>query len=244
MPFLTRLKTSLCRAQYKYLSSRQYRIGKCKGAEFVLWPKNYIDRRIWVEGVYEPEQIKTMLAYAADHKPDLFLDVGANIGLYSCIIGKNTALPHIHAFECDPRNITMFRAHASMNRLDDRITLHETAVGDKDGAIELYMAAATSTGKSSVVAPATGDHSVKSVPLRRIDDIVSVEGKTLLIKIDIEGYEAAAVRGMINLLTRNKCIIQMEILPDSDGEETRNFLYDQKYVLSHTIDHDHYFRNF
>src|SRR5690606_6228167 len=74
MPFLTRLKTSLYRAHYKYLSGRQFRIGKCKGAEFVLWPGNYVDRRIWVEGIYEPEQIKTMIGYAQDVKPDIFLD--------------------------------------------------------------------------------------------------------------------------------------------------------------------------
>lgn len=244
MPFLTRLKTSLYRAHYKYLSGRKFRIGKCKGAEFVLWPGNYVDRRLWIEGIYEPEQIKTMISYAQEMKPDIFLDVGANIGLYTGIIGKNSAVPQIIAFECDPRNITMYRAHVQMNNLTERVTLHEIAVGEKAGEIDLYMASATSTGKSSVVAPATKDHSVRKVPMKPIDDVLGVKNKTILIKMDIEGFELPAIKGMINLLKNNKCMMQVEILPDSaESEETKTFLYDNGYVLSHSIDHDYYFRN-
>lgn len=242
MPFLTRLKTSLYRTHYRYFSSQKYRVAKCKGAEFVLWPGNYVDRRIWVEGIYEPEQIQAMLALAAEYKPDMFLDVGANIGLYSCIIGKNTSIPVIASFECDPRNITMFNAHVSMNGLQDRVTLHEVAVGEKDGTIDLYMASATSTGKSSVVAPSTKEHSVRTVPMKPIDTVVTAKDKTILIKIDIEGYELPALKGMKNLLMNNKCYLQIEILPDSNGEETKEFLYESGYVLTRSIGNDHYFR--
>ncbi len=245
MPFLTRLKTSLYRAHYKYLSGRKFRIGKCRGAEFVLWPGNYVDRRIWIEGIYEPEQIKTMVGYAQDLKPDLFLDIGANIGLYTGIIGKNSAIPQIVAFECDPRNITMFKTHVQMNSLIGRVTLHEIAVGEKEGSIDLFMASATSTGKSSVVAPATKEHSVQNVPMKPIDDVLNEKNKTILIKMDIEGYELPAIKGMLHLLKNNKCVMQVEILPGSEeGEETKTFLYDNGYVLSHSIDHDYYFRNF
>jgi FkbM family methyltransferase len=183
-----------------------------------------------------------MLGLAVDHTPDLFLDVGGNIGLYSCIIGKNTTIPQIITFECDPRNITMFNAHVYMNGLEKRVTLNECAVGESDGKIDLYLASATSTGKSSVVGPATKDHSVKEVPLRAIDNVVSVKDKTILIKMDIEGFELPALKGMKNILTNNKCWLQVEILPDSNGEATKEYLYETGYVLTHSIGNDNYFR--
>lgn len=244
MPLLNRLKTSLYRAHYKHLSNKKYRIAQCRGAEFVLWPGNYVDRRIWVEGIYEREQIDNMLAFAAQYKPDIFMDIGANIGLYTCIIGKNTGIRNIISFECDPRNITLFKTHVHMNDLNDRVTLHEYAVGEHDRTIDLYLASNTSTGKSSVVAPATTDHSIRQVPLRAIDNLMNPQDKTILIKMDIEGYELPALKGMINILTRNKCQMQIEILPGSHGDITRSFLKDHGYTLSHAIENDYYVRNF
>ena len=35
------------------------------------------------------------------------------------------------------------------------------------------------------------------------------------IKMDIEGHELNAVKGMKNLLTRNKCILQVEVFEDN-----------------------------
>jgi len=244
MSILLRLKTSLYRAHYRFFSQRKYRAASCRNAEFILCPENYVDRRIWVEGIYEPQQIQTMLDYAAQYTPDMFLDIGGNIGLYTNIIGRNTNIPVIHTFECDPRNLAMLRAHIHMNKLAQRTVLHEYAVGEDDGEIDLYMAANSNTGKSSVVAASTKDHQVHKVRLRKIDNVLDAKNQTILIKMDIEGYEKFALRGMQNILVGNKCILQVEILPNSQGEETQALLQKAGFQMIKNIEHDYYFKNF
>lgn len=239
-----RLKTSLYRAFYRHVCRRKYVVAATHGCEFVLWPENYVDRRIWIEGIYEPQQIETMLRYARENAPDVFLDVGANIGLYSCIVGKNTNIGEIHAFECDPRNVAFLKTHLHMNGLCRRAQMHDMAVGDSEGSVELYLAADTSTGKSSVVAPSTSHRETLTVPQQPIDNLLDIRNKTVLMKIDVEGYELSALRGMQRLLSDNRCILQIEIFPGSTMQETHSYLRDLGYRLEKNIEHDHYFKNF
>ena len=46
----------------------------------------------------------------------------------------------------------------------------------------------------------------------RFDDLVSLSGKTLAIKIDIERYERKALAGMARTLADNRGLVQIEVL--------------------------------
>ena len=46
----------------------------------------------------------------------------------------------------------------------------------------------------------------------RFDDVVSLSGKTLAIKIDIERYERKALAGMARTLADNRGVAQIEVL--------------------------------
>ena len=50
----------------------------------------------------------------------------------------------------------------------------------------------------------------------RLDDIVSLSGLTLAIKIDIERYERKALAGMARTLRDNRGIVQIEVLEARD----------------------------
>lgn len=73
--------------------------------EFFMQPTNYIDRRMWIEGAYEKPQLTYMLEQAKTLNFDYFIDIGANFGLYSCVLGVSDTVQKIHSFECDPRNV-------------------------------------------------------------------------------------------------------------------------------------------
>jgi hypothetical protein len=54
--------------------------------------------------ICEYEELRHFLEMCAQHRPDVFIDIGGNIGLYTCIVIKNRAAPRALVFEPDRRN--------------------------------------------------------------------------------------------------------------------------------------------
>jgi FkbM family methyltransferase len=236
---LKRLNTSIHRAYYKNISSTRHMIAKVMGAEFVIRPDNYIDRRIWVEGHYEKPQMKYLMRQAEMNAFDALIDVGANFGLYSCIVGRNKLAGHVHAFECDPRNLYRLYGHIEMNGLRDTVTVHAHAVGDRDCEIDFIMAPENNTGRSSV---GTGDkRETIKVKQKIADDVLRMRDQNLLIKIDVEGYEENVLAGMENTLEHNLCLVQIEVL--AEKPELEEFFTDAGYRKINQIGQDYYFTN-
>ena len=76
----------------------------------------------------------------------------------------------------------------------------------------------------------------------RFDDEYSIAGKTLIIKMDVEGYEFHALAGMERTLRDNACYLQVELYSDR-LEELKALLagLGYRYLNTHYI--DHYFTN-
>ena len=62
------------------------------------------------------------------------------------------------------------------------------------------------------------------------DEILNFKKEYLLIKIDVEGHELNVLEGLSNLLTKNKCILMIEIF-EKNFENTNKFLFDKGFVL-------------
>jgi FkbM family methyltransferase len=248
MNIIRRLKTSIYRSWYKRLSRTNWKVVRFLDAEFVMTPSNYIDRRMCVEGGYEKAQLSYLLQRLEEQPFDAFIDIGANFGLYSCITGCSGRVPVIYSFECDPRNILHFQGHIRMNGLSEIVSLHTIAVGDRNTEITFSMTGDGATGHSHVHENIEGyekihseQHTTIQVPQKPIDEVLLLEGKTLAIKIDVEGYEQIALKGMGELLRNNKCLIQIEAF-DTD-KSIENYLGPRGYTCVHRIDDDWYFSN-
>ena len=59
----------------------------------------------------------------------MFIDVGANIGLYSCILGRSRLVPRIVAFEPDRDNFARLVENIQRNSLTDVARLCPYAAG-------------------------------------------------------------------------------------------------------------------
>jgi len=248
MKIIRRLKTSIYRSYYKHLSRTKWKIVRFLGAEFVMAPSNYIDRRMCVEGGYEKAQLAFLLKRFEDQPFDAFIDIGANFGLYSCVAGCSKKIPVVHSFECDPRNILHFKGHIRMNELSEIVNLHPFAVGDCNTEITFNMTADGATGHSHVDENIEGyekihseQHTTIQVRQKPIDDVLLLENKKLAIKIDVEGYEQIVLKGMGKLLDNNKCLIQIEAFDTDKGIES--YLGPLGYKYIHRIDDDWYFSN-
>jgi FkbM family methyltransferase len=186
------------------------------GADFLVRSVNVGGLEISAK-IGEYRELQNFTTSCAALKPDVFIDIGANLGLYTCIMMKNRLAPRAILFEPDRRNRVHLRANLLINDLlDADITINEVALGAAPGRFRLVPGPERDIGLSQVVedAPANEGYEVEIV---RFDDLVSLSGKplvgkTLAIKIDIERYERKALAGMARMLADNRGLVQIEVL--------------------------------
>lgn len=182
------------------------------GTRLLLDPLNYIDREVMLKGGYEAGAIAALVDRAKSC--DAFLDVGANIGLYSIAVARATEAEVI-AFEPDPRNLAQLHANLFLNGLESRVRVRAEAVGAAPGEAAFFAqrdGQDLSTALSGMVERAAGSVEIK-VPVVALDGLYAWKGRRLAIKVDIEGYEPQALAGMAALLAGNRVFLQVEVAP-------------------------------
>jgi FkbM family methyltransferase len=181
------------------------------GADFLVRSVNVGGLEISAK-IGEYRELQNFTASCAALKPDVFIDIGANLGLYTCIVMKNRLAPRAILFEPDRRNRVHLRANLLINDLlDADITINEVALGAEPGKFRLVPGPERDIGLSQIMenAPVGEGYEVDIV---RFDDLVALSGKTIAVKIDIERYERKALAGMARTLAANRGMVQIEVL--------------------------------
>jgi FkbM family methyltransferase len=148
---------------------------------------------------------------SALHSGAYVLDVGANIGLYTmkaaAIVGKQG---RVVAVEPLPQNHSALYAGIIGNEYSN-VEVLPFAASDKPGLAAVICAPDSSNG---IICADGGSRSEKSfVPTHRLDDVLSTLPRLDVVKIDIEGHEPLAWRGMTSLLERHRPCIFSEFSP-------------------------------
>jgi FkbM family methyltransferase len=166
----------------------------------------------WVQyclyyNLYEPKYEKSMHALMAGART--ILDIGANIGQYSLLFGQNAR--KVLAFEPMPELAEQLRENVRLNNLEQIITVVEAAVSDIDGEVVIHAAESSNSGMASLIS-STSNRSLQ-VEAVTIDNYVQRNsvGNIDFIKMDIEGAELHALRGMIGLLREQKPPLVLEM---------------------------------
>lgn len=131
------------------------------------------------------------------------LDVGAHIGYYTLIAARKVGpTGRVIAFEPEPRNNALLRKNVAANKLSNVVILDVAAsdsAGSHDLFLEKYNKGHHSFGRGSASAERitvktdTIDHALERFGSPAID----------LMKIDIEGAEPIALRGMKETIARS-----------------------------------------
>jgi FkbM family methyltransferase len=138
-------------------------------------------------------------AFRAATRPGaIVLDIGANVGAYALLFAKWVGPSgHVYAFEPDPRAADGLRSHIALNRLENRITVIEQAIGNA-GWRSMPFLLDRSSGLSRRLPPAgdSGAAQVIDVPAISIDAFCC-ERRVVpdLIKVDAEGAELSILQG-------------------------------------------------
>jgi len=187
----------------------RYFICRYFGAEFLVRSANVGGLEISAK-IAEHGELKNFLSGAAAIKPDIFIDVGANLGLYTCILMKNRLVPRAILFEPDRRNRVHLGANLLINGLlDANLEIHPVALGAEPGRSRLVPGRDIGLSQIVETAPQGQGYDVEVV---RFDDFVKLTGRTLAIKIDVERYERKVLAGMARTLRDNRGIVQIEVL--------------------------------
>jgi FkbM family methyltransferase len=198
----------------KIFHGRRYFISRYRGADFLLQPTGIGTLEISA-GIAERPELARYMKRCAELQFDVFLDVGANIGLYSCVLLKNGCVPRAILFEPDRRNIVHLKTNLLINGLLDLAELHEVALGDAEGRHRL-LPGAIDGGFSKLIDGQESANSGYEVKVVRLDDVLSLSGRRIAIKIDVENYECKVLSGMERTLRHNECMIQVETFDTRD----------------------------
>jgi FkbM family methyltransferase len=141
----------------------------------------------WYCGLHEVDEMAFVLHLL---QPDEhFLDVGANVGSYSILVG-GAARARVTAVEPIPATFMHLQRNVVLNRLDEHLCYCQAGLSDVPGVLRF------SVGLDTVnhVLVEGEDLPGADVPVMRLDDLVG-QGVPHLIKIDVEGHELAVLHG-------------------------------------------------
>lgn len=132
---------------------------------------------------------------------DLFVDIGANVGIYSILGAERGA--RVIAVEPDPDTAQRLRANAELNGYS--IEVMECAVAEQRGT-ELFTVGLDCL--NHFVDP--GSAATREVPVRTLDDIVG-DRRVRGVKIDVEGAELRVLEGARRALGERRIdLLQIE----------------------------------
>jgi FkbM family methyltransferase len=238
VPVLRRLLPSLKKRLAKTTWIGGFRVVTSRDVLWLLDYRNYVDRQIYLYGGYEDDRLDYLLSHMNKTPTDVFIDVGANFGLYTMNVAKSGNAARLIAYEPDPRNYDQLRANLYLNRLSLRAETYPCAVSDTPGTVHLNLFDDTSTGKTSVSDDASG-FSVEAISL---DHSLPLTNNRIFIKMDVEGHKLSSLKGMTTLLRENSCFIQVESFKETRAA-VEQFMIDLDYKLIHSIEDDLYFSN-
>ncbi|HUV88134.1 MAG TPA: FkbM family methyltransferase [Anaerolineae bacterium] len=159
-----------------------------------------IQRQVYF-GLYD--QAETELLRRILGSGDIFLDLGANVGYYSLIASQIVGPEgRVHAFEPIGQNARVLTRTIAENGISN-ITVNEVAVGAEAGSLDLFVPDGDigNSGWASIV-PSERRPRTITVEMVAIDDYLAAQSvdRVRLVKMDIEGGELNALRGMERLL--------------------------------------------
>lgn len=125
---------------------------------------------------------------------DVCVDIGANIGLFTVALARAAGRGgRVYSFEPDPDNFAILEHNASAWRDVCDISVHRSACGDRNSAATLYKSE-ENRGMHRLYESVCCRGEGVAVTTVIADEIV--RHPVNFVKIDIEGYEPYAIRGL------------------------------------------------
>ena len=184
------------------------------GLQMRAYKRDAVGRGLYRRKIHEPGLTKYLLNRFADPAERNIIDVGANIGYFTCLLSKLVGpAGKVLAVEPEPQNLALLQQNIAINNLKN-VVVHPCALGANEGTAMLGLYKSSNRGRHSIVEEAA--KSRIKIPVRTLDDIANESGTNgepwSLVKIDVEGYEAFVLDGAKQTLPQINTLV-MEFSP-------------------------------
>jgi FkbM family methyltransferase len=196
-------------------------------ATILLNPRDPIISGALTLRVYETVETKFFLRIS---RPGMtFLDIGANIGYYTALaLSQMKEVGRIISLEPDPENFNYLQRNVAVNRGEAIAICVRKAASDHSGSMTLHTSI-DNRGDNRLY-PNELSQATCIVEVQPVDTLLPPLGVSSvdLIKMDVQGYEAHVLAGMLQTIARSpRIIILSEFWPQglrSAGSDPLAFL--------------------
>ena len=141
-----------------------------------------------------------------------FVDCGCNFGAYSIPIAKKFKNQNIYAFDASKKAINNLRQNIALNKIKN-INYFNIGIGDKK--TEMYFNEEISDLRNDGSYRFTKGKQKEKIKISKLDDIFKSKKiklkKNIIIKVDLEGFDFLALKGLRSTLKKSKILIFIEI---------------------------------
>jgi FkbM family methyltransferase len=182
--------------------------GAGKGLKFNAGPSNVG----FLLGSADPD-VQTALQTVA-HPGYVVYDIGANVGFFTVIAARMVGQSgRVVAFEPLVENFDLLQRNAQLNGFTN-VTANNFALADRDGTAEFVLSEnATFGGLANSADRIENQVGKTEVRVFRLDSVVQRDALPLprIIKMDVEGAEAAVLDGAVETIQKARPILIIEL---------------------------------
>jgi FkbM family methyltransferase len=156
------------------------------------------------------------------NEPSIFIDIGANQGIFSIIAARNQNFVEIHAFEPNLKVVKFLENNFKFNKINNGV-IHKYAIAEKNGTHKFLVPEYHSgAGKLSTK---LSNMEVKCVNHNYLDKFFRKLNYSYFIKIDVEGSELMVLTELLRSKIES-CInkIFVEVTDTSSSEKKAMYL--------------------
>lgn len=220
---------------YTNLRADRFVVETTFGARFEGTLSGLVQRAVFHFGVYEPNLTEWIAGSLAPG--DVFVDVGANVGYFSLLAASAVGTTvNVVALEPAPSTFRALQDNLARNGATN-VRAVNAAAYDKEDTLPIFTVPSEENAGGATLVRAIGPREADVVARPLADILTAAEiARARIIKIDVEGAEVAAVRGLLPALPAApkslEIVVELTAATEGDVRAMLEPLGYHVYVLS------------
>lgn len=188
--------------------------------------KDDVSKRIWEDGCWECDHVKTLVKALSHYSGSYFLDIGGNIGMWS--LSAAAANYQTFTIEPLPENYVRFCRSVNKNSFHNRTHLINVAATDRPATFRLELSPGNMGGTRVVPVDDGVDNTDNKNTVHgvTVDSLNLPTNYPVVLKLDVEGHELMALTGATQFI-KNADIVyaMMELRPNLKNDSRWNDIF-------------------